>query len=907
MTSADVAQVVVEFYTTSDGEKRKQLHDWLLHAQKGPNAWQIALDLLQTDKPHTVQYFAANCLYDTVTKRWEECLSSAEMVESLKAFLLKHLTSNSHVQTITNKMSSTLALVALHCMPDVWPNPVADLTAIWAPQPELLLRVLAEFPTEFLRVRMPLTQRGVLKSELHKAAKDIIVIVGAVLSQEDSPSIRNAAVDCVEQWLKLPGVSLDDWRPLLVAVLSSLRNDSSALARLLTVLSIHDDLLQLEQLVLDLAELIATDVRADLEPQLGDEEEDTTALIVALVQFAERAARLLLIETAKGNARAANSLQSICDLFVRVSTVEGRYPDEESISDLPCVFWTTVREEALSLQDSRLSEEDARKLRDLIRPHYALLLQAAMNKLTYPPTAILDQWNLEAKESFDRYRKTMSDTAINAYTLLSGETMQYVLQTLAAAAQDANKAEAALFVWEQMADFQTSVDEPAIEALLSNAQAFNLNDDRLANTLLRLLRSLAHLIVTGDRVGTTYPQAIRTVLLLIDRSGTTQEALTTLDRFVEERIAELEPVANEVIESCYRHFADESSDTKGRLGALRCLGFALSLRPSNVILDSLNSLLAPRLGRLQQCVSAGSSQSMNDEDVLFELSVVSTLTGSLQRPVREGEPKAQGDSPVFLVLEQSFPLFEVLVTATNHNPQVVQRICDALNSGLCSLLDGATRLVPAYCRILSTVIVDGPAAFTVAKTLFLVFAQDSPTVLGENWTNWAGQVAHLATENVESDVLEPFLAFAYQLLKKNWPFCTGDSAVQALPHVMDTASAVMASSLQAPVVKQAAMLLAALVAKAAEAPALRELLSTRGPRLIIVAYTRLQTEILTSSVEFAADILFVFAGSYPQETRQCLAEALQQSPLVASMLNEVGNKRKFREFAKRINLAARKS
>lgn len=83
MTSADVAQVVVEFYTTNDEGKRKQLHDWLLHAQKGPNAWQIALDLLQADKPHTVQYFAANCLYDTVTKRWEECMSSAEMVRTL--------------------------------------------------------------------------------------------------------------------------------------------------------------------------------------------------------------------------------------------------------------------------------------------------------------------------------------------------------------------------------------------------------------------------------------------------------------------------------------------------------------------------------------------------------------------------------------------------------------------------------------------------------------------------------------------------------------------------------------------------------------------------------------------------------------------------------------------------------
>lgn len=70
---------------------------------------------------------------------------------------------------------------------------------------------------------------------------------------------------------------------------------------------------------------------------------------------------------------------------------------------------------------------------------------------------------------------------------------------------------------------------------------------RLANTLLRLLRSLAHLIVTGDRVATTYPQAIRTALVLVDRSDTTKEALMTLDRLVEERIAELEVVVFDLL------------------------------------------------------------------------------------------------------------------------------------------------------------------------------------------------------------------------------------------------------------------------------------------------------------------------------------------------------------------------
>jgi hypothetical protein len=55
------------------------------------------------------------------------------------------------------------------------------------------------------------------------------------------------------------------------------------------------------------------------------------------------------------------------------------------------------------VQDSRLSEEEAQKVRDLMKPHYAVLLQSAMEKLAYPPDTVLAQWDLEAKESFDRF------------------------------------------------------------------------------------------------------------------------------------------------------------------------------------------------------------------------------------------------------------------------------------------------------------------------------------------------------------------------------------------------------------------------------------------------------------------------------------------------------------------------
>jgi hypothetical protein len=81
----------------------------------------------------------------------------------------------------------------------------------------------------------------------------------------------------------------------------------------------------------------------------------------------------------------------------------------------------------------------------------------------------------------------------------------------------------------------------------------------------------------------------------------------------------------------------------------------------------------------------------------------------------------QHQSPVLIVLQQSIPLFELLISASNRNADVIDGVCDSLKNGLGSLLELASILVPSYCNLLSSIIVDRPtAAFAVVKALFLV-------------------------------------------------------------------------------------------------------------------------------------------------------------------------------------------
>uniref|UniRef100_A0A0N4U6I4 Xpo1 domain-containing protein n=1 Tax=Dracunculus medinensis TaxID=318479 RepID=A0A0N4U6I4_DRAME len=184
--------------------------------------------LLDSKFPPIVQHYGACVLYETINDSWEYCSSKQEIVQRLKNILIEKLTMGAHMQnqSITNKLSSSLASFILYCIPDIWPDPFGDIATLWSGQPELLLRVLTEIAAEFHRVRLPLRQRGVVKSILKQTIPNLIKIIEIVLNGENiPPSLKNAAVECAEQWLKLPGNDLAEWHSHLHLILLNIADD----------------------------------------------------------------------------------------------------------------------------------------------------------------------------------------------------------------------------------------------------------------------------------------------------------------------------------------------------------------------------------------------------------------------------------------------------------------------------------------------------------------------------------------------------------------------------------------------------------------------------------------------------------------------------------------------------------
>lgn len=56
--------------------------------------------------------------------------------------------------------------------------------------------------------------------------QEIILVIKTVLnSRETDPSLRQAAVECVERWIQLPGINLQQWTDVLSNVFGAVTDD----------------------------------------------------------------------------------------------------------------------------------------------------------------------------------------------------------------------------------------------------------------------------------------------------------------------------------------------------------------------------------------------------------------------------------------------------------------------------------------------------------------------------------------------------------------------------------------------------------------------------------------------------------------------------------------------------------
>ncbi|KAM3728796.1 Importin-13 [Dirofilaria immitis] len=947
---AMVSQIVAalnELHTTTDQKRCRELDNALTTLKKSENGFMISFRLLDFEQPTIVQHFGACIFYDTIREHWEKCLSNEALIVKVKETLLEKLALGAPFlnQSVTNKLTSSLAIFVLCCIPDIWSEPIQDLATMWSDKPELLLRVLAELAAEFYRIRLPLSQRSVLKSSLHQKAEDVIKIINVILCDKDSsPSLRNAAVECLEQWLRLPGVELIRWQPALLPFLGNI-SDRVALGRILIVISTHSDLPYMESLAMDLATFLASITCPAIVEQLDvlnkryqeksdvnredfiSELEEYGFLVSALAEFFETTMRPILIGCVE--KRNGEVLRLLCAFFEKISLWPGVYPYDEVISDASETFWNTLKEDLLSLPGSRVSEAIRNELIAECSTFYVRLQWSAITKLAYPSQNMFQLFNKEQVEKFERYRAQRVEVSLNAFEITPSDSTSMLVKSLSEAISktDICKVEVIFYLLERIADYMTENDAITISQILeysASLLSWHLTDNiygasQLGKSLMNLFYSLSHLICTGTEADKQETVCIELSLAFINIAGSTDEALKNLEKYLESRTSHLD-VMDRVIQKCYEYFNDNQKPRKQRICALRCLGLSLAVHESDYVLESLNSILAPRL-KILQLIAEGhiptTSQSIEslEEECIFELDVLSSLIGTQKIQSNSSINESQGKEKnlskraVYIVLWQSMPLLLNLLRNFSSSEILVEKICDVLRSGLIAAQDDAQELLDSYCIVLDFIMLKYPiAACKLAKSVVLIYSSSNVNnvvmKLATQMASWFKNI----NESVE-EFNEEHIELAYHIVKKDWKFVCSSPlyGYTFLRAVLDIILKVLANSKDTNLCRKSSVLLATMIRNIINNNAFMEVLQEAGENLISIVFSRLQTELMKSTAEALSEILMLLARNYPQETRQCLNNLpYGNTQEVVNMLKETHNAKTFKNMALQFNMLRRK-
>ncbi|KAI1729836.1 exportin 1-like protein [Ditylenchus destructor] len=814
------------------------------------------------------------------------------------------------VQSSLNRLQERLALLILKCVPDIWSEPFRELCELWTSQQELLLRILAEVASEYNRLNMGWKAKRILKTELNKVSADIVKIAHAALADpESSPSVKNAAVECIESWLKLPGSKVTDFLEALTSLFDNVSNDIVALTRILCTLRSNDDLPNLPRLVKQITQfivmtvcpMIINEINNVITSEVYDPAEqlgDIIPLICAVAEFCHGFIRQIVISAVdSSDTEFVNTYFALCMFFTQLSTIDGIYPCKECISDLPETFWSALREELTHADDDKPFAENKKILCTESAKFFTQILHSSISKIAYLPEveAACDKSQME---QFDSYRITRGDVSSNALQIAPIDTLNILTGSLDTFLQqrDIYRAEAVLYYMKEAADFLTGDNFNAIAPSICRCGAFLDSFDhkerslvRYGTTLMELLQQVEHLVILSSNVNHLLPEIIKIVLNFFNVPGLDAKCIDTLAVFLKKREIALEMVLDPIISSCYAYFQNELNPADTRINAIRCIGLGLSLRPSDFILNSLDQILSPRLISLKEtlCVSSLVASEQQKEKVIFELSVLEQLVGTLEAN-KASDDCQESRSPIQMIISQCIPIFDVLLSHSDTSSEIVGRICDVLRAGAVSLqLPLLSTFLESYINYLNVLIFKNPSpACEVAKMVFFAYRADTQyaPLLVQCLSNW--YVKH-STELSQNETLavaeldENMLELAYHVLRKCWKMLTNATThsemmaqetqkfIQSLCWI---AVKVIERSREVAKVKESFRTLLVVVKNCTESDNIivRQSLESVADNIITISFLSIKSELVTPFATCIAEVLYSFAKAYPSQTRSAI-------------------------------------
>ncbi|XP_069126278.1 importin-13-like [Argopecten irradians] len=935
--AAAVEQAVLQFYQTAC--LHHQVHQWLTAAQISPDAWSFCWELLGTDKNTEVQYFGANTLHVKISRYWFEV--PEDQYEGLKTQLLERIIYfGNGPKIVLTRLCVALSSMILHTTPETWPDPLKTLIDMFQQEDipnltnlqrcHLLLETLRVLPEEFFSANLAEYRRGILRTELGKSLQHVLPLLQGLMTPGSPPEIFEQALKCFSSWVEF-GVPPIDSQQVIIQVFAALQNSQlfdTAVDSLVNVFA-HPDSHRfpntIQKLIPSVLQLKDMYQRAVETPDM-DVCNGIAQIVIAL---AENHTKMLLECSISENENCRNIVMNLIQMVLSCCSLPGHFPVDETTSDMSFTFWYL-------LQDDILDSEKERQqlLLPIFQPIYFSLIEILLVKVQYPTDEEYESWTAEEKEQFRCYRQDIGDTMMYSFSILREPLLGHLCSVLRTMVENSRVeevrwqlVEGIFFLFGSVAENVDLEEESYLPAVLNILPKIPFNNIKFVSTALYMIGSFGEWI-------NCHPGSLSAVIPLILQGLCNTEAATAatmaLKDVSRENLNHMPPYAHQILTSSQT--ALESGILKPRecIRLMSCIGQVLSVLKFEEILQYLNTILTPHIHQLEELVKLEPSPSIKN-NILLKLNMVSWLVASLDTDremensqmadVNTPKPKSNQPKPVFVILQQVAPVIHQLVAKWISDSNIIEAVCDLFKRSLTTLMDDFAPMSQSVAQMVVQMyeVVPQAAILDLAKQLILMFAADaefSTTVrvllsaLSEKTLQLYQQGVHNYT-----DVIEAFMAFMAQVLKKNKQLVfDGTCNIPGLFHAGIQAICLPEHT----TVKSACSFLNEFISNAPECPVMKQVVETEGHVLMDKVLRAIGGEGSRGVIEHIADIVFTLSKHFRQNLNKWLNEMVEREGYPSTRVSQsekdvfvknIGrermNKRKVRELVKEFTLKCR--
>ncbi|XP_037091028.1 importin-13-like [Pollicipes pollicipes] len=887
VTLANVREAIRQLYGSANPEAMQAASRWLTDAKVSPQAWDFAWELLTSDKSSAEQFLGASFLRDKIREHWEEL--PPEQAVPLKARLLEStVAAQTKQDSCSRTLNEALAALAVQLTPDVWPDVVPDLTHTCQALGDahlgarVLLSVLTELPNELNKCHISTTKRAAVKESLKKHIPHVLDLVLNLLKQGPSEQVASRCMELLASWVELEVLG-SDLLPILDLVLVPFVASPALISVTLDMMdrvvtspfnyNYPSTVMQLASRVLTLAPFIKQFV-SEKEP------ESLVALGNVFTSLVASHSRTFVSALAGPSGEQAEMARRTVAAILELASVPGRYPTDETVSELTFGVWYTLQDDILA------SDEHQAMLTEQLHPVYSSLLNVMVQKSMLPRDP--GEYSSDEAEAFRRYRQDILDFYTYTQSLLGDYILNSFIIYLHGAMQAVREDPGAWPALESVlhgltglgesCDDDLSVADSMRTVLLTLPEIPYSNNKKLMSAALKLIDSNSPCL---DLHPDCLDKLLPMLLAGLADADVALYSTMALKDICQEAPHSMAPHAAPVLVAC------KDVLQGGRLSGRECVrlmyvvGALLRfVADHQERLKGMDDIVRPFVQEFKQLLDEKSSQKVvsNKSLLVVRVNMFASLASSLCFEEPE-QTAGQFVHPLLLLLRETLPSLLVLASCSAEDEVMAECICHFLQRTMASLGDGMEPFVDPALTVLSTLYSKEPhpQVLDLVRQMLLTFRLDGP--LGPVMQAVFGQVCAGSLRYFAGDLgrfpeaLVKFLEVLAQLMKKQSVYIAGVTA-QLNDLFLLACECVCQSDRR--VMRSAASFLAQFAAKAADSQLFASTLEQGGGRLVSNLLRAIGGAVPRDCVDHTADVLLALNRANAGQLSRWLAAILAQ-------------------------------